>query len=285
MRPVDEGVLEAPDGVPLHWTCWQPTSASRGVVVLIHGYREHSGRYDLVTEFLIGVGFRVVAYDQRGHGRSGGRPAFVSRFDEFLADLEVVLGKVRMEAPPGAPVILWGQSMGGLVVLRYLQTRSGSVSGAVVSAPWLATKMKVPWWKVAPSKVLNRIAPSVRMPVRLPPETLMRDPERQRAYLDDPMVHQFVTPGLYWAVVDAQKRALADPEGVAGPVLFLIPEADQVVDPETTLRFVQRASGSGIETRRLEGLRHEPHNEPEREDVFALVGTWLDTNFPLADVS
>ena len=253
--------------------------------MLIHGYREHSGRYDLVTEFLIGVGFRVVAYDQRGHGRSGGRPAFVSRFDEFLADLEVVLGKVRMEAPPGAPVILWGQSMGGLVVLRYLQTRSGSVSGAVVSAPWLATKMKVPWWKVAPSKVLNRIAPSVRMPVRLPPETLMRDPERQRAYLDDPMVHQFVTPGLYWAVVDAQKRALADPEGVAGPVLFLIPEADQVVDPETTLRFVQRASGSGIETRRLEGLRHEPHNEPEREDVFALVGTWLDTNFPLADVS
>ena len=145
--------------------------------------------------------------------------------------------------------------------------------------------MKVPWWKVALSKALNRIAPSVRMPVRLSPEAPMRDPERQRAYLDDPMVHRFVTPGLYWAVVDAQKRALADPEGVGGPVLFLVPDADPVVDPETALRFVQRASGSGIETCRLEGLRHEPHNEPEREDVFALVGTWLDTNFPLAGES
>ena len=74
-------------------------------------------------------------------------------------------------------------------MLRYLRIRSGFVSGAVVSASWLVTKMKVPWWKVDLSKVLNRIAPSVWMPVRLPPETLMRDPERHRAYLEDPMVH------------------------------------------------------------------------------------------------
>ena len=95
-------------------------------------------------------------------------------------------------------------------------------------------------------------------------------------------MHQFITPGLYWAVVDAQKRTLADPGGVEGPLLFLVPEADEVVDPETTLRFVERAGRAEIEACRLEGLRHEPHNEPEREKVFALAATWLDANFPSA---
>ncbi len=280
MNPPEAGILRTHDGVDLSCSSWQPETPPRGVVVLVHGYGEHSGRYDLVSEFLVGVGFRVVAFDQRGHGHSGGRPAFVADFDTFLADLDVVLAGVRAEEPLGVPVVLWGQSMGGLVVLRHLQTRPDSVAGAVISAPWLATKMKTPWWQVTLGRVLRKIVPSVQLAVELAPETLTRDPERQQAYLDDPLVHHFVTPGLYWAVLDAQKLALADPESVKGPVLFLVPQADQVVNPETTLDFLERVSASGVETCRLEGLLHEPHNEPERGEVFALAGAWLDSNFP-----
>ncbi len=94
------------------------------------------------------------------------------------------------------------------------------------------------------------------------------------------MVRQFVTPGLYWAVIDAQKLALADSQSLSGPVLFLVPQADQVVDPEATLDFLERVSAPDIETCRLEGSLHEPHNEPERGQVFARTGTWLDDNFP-----
>ena len=275
-------MLTASDGVRLYWSAWPPTTRFRGVVVLVHGYGEHSGRYDLVAQFLSGAGFRVVGFDQRGHGRSEGRPAFIAHFDELLADLDVVLANVTAEEPAGVPIIVWGQSLGGLVVLRYLQTRSGAVAGAVISAPWLATKMKTPWWKIELGRLLNRIAPAVRVPIDLAPETLMRDPDRQRAYMGDPLIHRFVTPGLYWAVIDAQKLVLADPGSVKGPVLFLIPQADPVVDSETTLDFVERVRASGVETYRLEGLLHEPHNEPEREEVFALAGTWLDSHFPSA---
>ena len=112
MNRSDGGTLTAHDGVRLCWSSWQPETEPRGVVVLVHGYGEHSGRYDLVAEFLTGAGFRVVAFDQRGHGLSGGRPAFVTHFDEFLADLDVVLTSVNAE-PCDVPVILWGQSMGG----------------------------------------------------------------------------------------------------------------------------------------------------------------------------
>ncbi len=282
-------MLEAPDGIDLRWGRWLPEATERrvvrGVVVLVHGYGEHSGRYDLVTDFLVGAGFCVVAFDQRGHGRSGGRPGFVADFDEFLTDLDVVIAKVTGEDGSRGPVILWGQSMGGLIVLRYLQTRPGSVAGAVISAPWLETKMKTPWWKVTLGRVLNWIAGAARLPQALAPETLMRDPERQRAYLDDPLVHRFMTPGLYWAVLDAQRLALADPEGLEGPALFLVPRADEVVDSDTTMRFLEQAVSPDIQTSLLDGLRHEPHNEPERGEVFALAGTWLDSNFPGVDAT
>ena len=277
----ESGELSASGGVRLWWTSWRPATESRGVVVVVHGYGEHSGRYDLLVDFLTGVGFRVVAFDQRGHGRSGGLPAFVAEFDEYLDDLDVVLAKVTAETPGHEPRIVWGQSMGGLVALRHLQTRPGVVAGFIISAPWLATKMRTPWWKVALGRVLLRTAPSARVGVALAPETLTRDPERQQAYVDDPFIHSFVTPGLYWAVADAQKLALTDPGGVRGPALFLVPEADPVVDPETTLKFLERVTASDIETRRLEGLLHEPHNELERDEVFEYARSWFDTYFSM----
>jgi alpha-beta hydrolase superfamily lysophospholipase len=284
--PLEEGILDTPDEISLHWNCWEPKSSIRGTVVLVHGYKEHSKRYDLVVEFLTGIGFRVVAYDQRGHGRSGGSPAFVSHFDKLLDDLEVVLLKIDMDNSPGTPVILWGHSMGGLVVLRYLQTRAYSVAGSIISAPWLKTNMENSWVKRAlirilgmPFGLMNMIAPKIRVPVGIHPKKLTQDLEIQQAYLEDPMVHKFVTPGLYRAALDAQKQLLADPKSFSGPIIFLVPDADQVVDTDTTLRFVERISGPGIELCRLKGFRHEPHNETKREKVFSLVNTWLDSNF------
>ena len=255
-------------------------------MVLVHGYKEHSKRYGLVVEFLTRIGFRVVAYDQRGHGRSGGEPAFVSHFDKLLDDLEVILLKIDMDNSPGTPVILWGHSMGGLVVLRYLQTRAYSVAGSIISAPWLKTKLYDSWFKRALAKILevpfvlmNMIAPTIRIPVGIHPEKLTQDLEIQQAYLEDPMVHKFVTPGLYWAALDAQKQLLADPGSLSGPIIFLVPDADQVVDTYTTLRFVACTSGPGIELCRLKGFLHEPHNETGREKFFSLVNIWLDHNF------
>ncbi len=286
MISLEEGILVTPDGISLHWNSWEPDSSIRGTVLLVHGYKEHSKRYGPVVEFLTGIGFRVVAYDQRGHGRSGGKPAFVSHFDDFLDDLEIILLKIGMDNPPGTPVILWGHSMGGLVALRYLQTRTYSVAGSIISAPWLKTNMKGSWFKLTLTKILevpfriaNIISPAVKVPVGIRPENLTRDLDIQQAYLKDSMVHKFVTPGLYWAASDAQKQLLNDPKSFRVPIVFLVPDEDLVVDSDTTLRFVACILGSGIELCILKGFRHEPHNEIKRDEVFSLINTWLDSNF------
>jgi len=62
----------------------------------------------------------------------------------------------------------------------------------------------------------------------------------------------------------------------------MVPEADEVVDPDVTFYFLQSVSAPDVETCRLPGLLHEPHNEPEREEVFSPPRGWLDTHFPTA---
>ena len=54
------------------------------VVVIVHGYAEHSGRYQHVGEALVARGYAVETLDLRGHGRSEGNRSIVRSFDQFL---------------------------------------------------------------------------------------------------------------------------------------------------------------------------------------------------------
>src|SRR3989338_11538789 len=76
---------------------WAPEGEPRAVVVIVHGYAEHSGRYGETAEYLVRRGYAVYAFDLRGHGRSEGRRAFVRSFDEYLVDVNIFLERVKSE--------------------------------------------------------------------------------------------------------------------------------------------------------------------------------------------
>ena len=85
--------LTLPDGTRLfvHVGARAASSPELGTIVLVHGLGEHSGRYAHVVEPLRGIGWTVVSYDQRGHGRSGGARGALPRFDALLEDLSEVI--------------------------------------------------------------------------------------------------------------------------------------------------------------------------------------------------
>ena len=90
----------ASDGENLALYSWHPEDSAkpmgqqgvqtRGVVLIVHGLGEHSGRYDHVARSLRHWGFEVCAYDQRGHGESGGKPGALPSHTSLLDDLAVV---------------------------------------------------------------------------------------------------------------------------------------------------------------------------------------------------
>ena len=111
-------------GLELHTLTWEPdASATRtGVtVLLVHGFADAAGTWDLVAPTLAAAGHVVVAYDQRGFGRSSwvGAGGYYHFFD-YVSDLAAI---VRELAP--ARLALVGHSMGGTVASLWAGARPG----------------------------------------------------------------------------------------------------------------------------------------------------------------
>src|SRR5947209_476381 len=113
-----EGMFDGTGGARLLERWWRPVGDSRAVLVIVHGYGEHSGRYGRVGAQLARQGYAVYMFDLRGHGQSSGERWLVRSFQEYLADLDVFLARVREREPDGPPFLL-GHSMGGTLAALY----------------------------------------------------------------------------------------------------------------------------------------------------------------------
>jgi non-heme chloroperoxidase len=96
-------------------------------VVLIHGWPLSADMWEYQVPDLLDAGFRVVAYDRRGFGRSD-QPGSGYDYDTLADDLDSVLRATKLEN-----AALVGFSMGGGEVARYMSRHGGhGVSRAVL---------------------------------------------------------------------------------------------------------------------------------------------------------
>ena len=102
------------DGTHLHVVEWAPETGEgeRREVLLVHGLASNAYVWEGVGRCLAGSGHRVVAVDQRGHGRSD-RPESGYDFGTLVEDLRSVMVRLGMDRP-----LVAGQSWGGNVVLE-----------------------------------------------------------------------------------------------------------------------------------------------------------------------
>jgi alpha-beta hydrolase superfamily lysophospholipase len=260
--------VTAADGTRLLRRTWE-VQTPRASILLSHGLGEHSGRYEDLGRSLAESGFAIRAIDHRGFGRSGGPRAYVNRFDDYLDDLA---GEVTDLRSDGLPVVLFGQSLGGLIALAYTLSDRPRPDLLILSAPLLAAD--VPASKRVAARSLTRLAPRLMLPNGLTGDQLSCDPAVAEAYLADPLVLTKSTVRLgaevFRAIEETNTRVKA---GIPVPTLVVHGGADPIVPPASSEPL---AALPGVERVVFPDFRHESHNEEGGAAVVAEVTAWLD---------
>jgi alpha-beta hydrolase superfamily lysophospholipase len=153
----EEGTFTGTGDLSLVWQAWLPDEPPRAVLVIVHGFGEHCGRYRHLVDYLVPRGFAIYGFDLRGHGRSEGQRGAINSWDEFREDVARFLHLVR-EAQPDSPLFLMGHSMGGLIVSNYAVNDQSGLTGVILSSPQLAQPHVAPLLHAA-SRVLSKIRP------------------------------------------------------------------------------------------------------------------------------
>jgi alpha-beta hydrolase superfamily lysophospholipase len=253
---------------------WLPAGTPRAVVVLVHGYAEHAGRYAHTGERLAREGYAVHAFDLRGHGRSDGDTALVKSFGQYLDDLRLFIRRVR-GAHSGLPLFVLGHSMGGAIVTLYAAVDRPPVQGVLLSGAVLPQK-RGPGVFGALVRLIGRLAPRLGI-VSLDANAISRDPNVVADYVADPLVyHGKIQSGLMAAMVRAGSRIDRDSAAISMPLLIMHGGDDALANPDGSRRLHARVSSSDKTLRIYDGLHHEILNEPERDTVLDDIVAWLD---------
>lgn len=266
-------------GLRIHWRAWLPEGGARATILLVHGYGEHSGRYEHVGERYCARGFAVVAPDHRGHGRSEGARGHVDRFEEYVADLHALRVRVAMD---DRPIIVIGHSMGGLIAIHYALRHGADLAGLCLSSPALGIIAEPTLVLRALARILAVVLPRASFQGTVDPALLSHDVGVGLAYASDPMVHRRASARFYVEL----KRAMADAHARAAeidlPTLVLQAGDDRLTDPAATAAFAAAMRSEVTRAIVYPGFFHEIFNEVQKDRVFADLDAWLEERLAAA---
>ena len=254
---------------------WLPDNPPKGMICLVHGLGEHSGRYARWAELFVKAGYGMLALDLPGHGRTEGRKAFVRRYDDLLDCVDLLLEK-SSDLIPGVPRILYGHSMGGNIAINYAISREANCEALIASSPWLRLTFRVSPMALAFGKFMNGFFPRVRFKRKgTNAERLSHDPDHWSDVRADPLNHKMVTGRYFWIIHKQGEYAMKNADKIHLPFLLMHGGADQVTSPEASEELAAGCSGKVL-YKRWDGLYHELHWEFEYKEVAIFVIDWLE---------
>jgi alpha-beta hydrolase superfamily lysophospholipase len=272
----NEKHIRAVDGIKLYTKTYIPEGISTAHIFLIHGFSEYTGRYESWINKFIANNIKVSTMDLRGHGLSGGRRGHTPTYNHLLDDIETLIKHEGLE--DGIPRFLYGQSLGGGLVLNYGIRRSARLTGIIATSPWLrlSTEPRAIYLLIA--RGLKLIAPDFLRDSKLDVNYLTHDTDIIKQYENDPLINRQITPSLLFGARNAGSRAIKEIEHLKLPTLLMHGTADKITSIKASEDLLEKAKKhrKDIQFIPWEGLYHELHHETENEKVFQSIINWMN---------
>ncbi|MCL4505926.1 MAG: lysophospholipase [Chloroflexi bacterium] len=274
MQHVENSFIGA-NGVSLFVQSWRPETAPKAILVIVHGFGEHSGRYTNLVSGLVPQGYALYSFDLRGHGRSPGQRGHVDTWADYRTDVGAYLDGLSSYTQNGIPIFLYGHSLGGLIALDYALHRPQGLHAVIASAPSLG-KIGISAPLLALSKVVSKVWPTFSMSSGLNAAGLSRDPAMVQAYRSDPLVHGMGSARLGSEIGVTQDWVQAHAADLRLPLLMIQGSADAITAPADSLRFYNNAGSPDKQLLLVEGAYHEVHNDVGHQQTIQNLADWIN---------
>lgn len=275
----------------------------RGIVQLVHGMQEHIGRYDEFAKEIAKNRYIVVGHDHLGHGKTATNKEDFGYFAkengwEHLAQDVHILKKEISEKYPNLPYIIFGHSMGSLVVRTYLTKYNDNLKGVILSG---TSGQKA---GLITGQILTKFIMLVRgeryrsplleylitgsfnkkfKPNRTKADWTTRDEEVVDKYQKDPLCgFNFTTNGyinlLKGSYYLSKQKNINKTAKV--PILLISGDKDPVGGMgKGVIRVENMLKNAGLQDvtiRLFKDARHELTNEINKDEVYYVIFNWLN---------
>ncbi|MFP4245050.1 MAG: alpha/beta fold hydrolase [Ectothiorhodospira sp.] len=275
--------LPGTDGLELHYLEAGTDREGAPTFVLLHGFTFNAFTWNRIMDDLARHG-RVLAYDQVPYGLSAkplpGEWSGPSPYTKAAA-LDHLFA--FLEARGVEQAVLVGNSAGGTLALEAALRRPDRVEGLILVNPWVyVNRPTFPEW-------VTRLPQMERLNLFLARQMGDRAPLLELSYADPDRIGperraltRIHTRVRHWdrAWGELFRQSLSSPvevsdhlAGIRAPALVVVGEADQVVDPQASLRAAEALPGA--RATRIPDCGHVPQEECP-EAMIQAVEDWLD---------
>lgn len=274
----EEGEFIGEKELKIYYQAWFPDEKPKAIIQIVHGFAEHSDRYENIVNKLVPLGYAIYADDHRGHGKSEGVINYVDNFDQYVKD-EKKLYDIVKENHSNSKYFMLGHSMGSGIAIYFTEKYEDLLDGLILSGTGSAAGGEVSWFLKFISKIFSKLAPKMTIDPKLDPESLSHDPNVVQAYKQDPLVHhKEVTTRLGYEMIKKFGKVEDVVEKFNLPLLVQCGSEDEAMHGIEKLKTHFKMDDKTVKI--YGGLYHEVYNEikEEREKVLDDLANWLDNH-------
>jgi alpha-beta hydrolase superfamily lysophospholipase len=268
------------DGTHMHLSVYRPDNDKpRALLIVLHGLGSHAGNFREVGKYFADRGLAVFIPDQRGFGHYSGLKGHVMSFDEYVEDIQNLVMQAR-DRYLNNILFLFGASMGGINAIRYLVRYPKDIDGLILQCPGVAQQLDIGFGKKVAGNILSLLNVKRYVESDMNYEDTTRNPKVIKQMETDPLRFEQVTPRFGIEGLKAAEEGFNSAGSITLPVLLQQAGADKLVDPIRSKEFFNAISSADKTWILYDGLYHQLHDEPEKEQVLGDMADWFEKRLP-----
>ncbi|MHA1232552.1 MAG: lysophospholipase [Candidatus Helarchaeota archaeon] len=275
------------DSTKLFYRYYLPPEIDK-IIVVAHGAGGNGDYYVILADQVFNEHIGVYVMDYRGHGYSEGKRGDIKSIKELLSDFDEFVSLIQ-EKHRNVPIFLFGESMGGALIINYLAKYNSPeitevIKGVILFSPAIKLKMKYSIKQIflaIPFLLTYLFAPSARIIdiTKGPVDEGIANPIHIEYDKTDENHLKKISPRYLLNLVRLIEKSYNLADKITAPIIIFQGTNDPVIDIDGIEKFYERCSSSDKTLELVDGGRHVLFTDPiansKENNIWKKLNNWL----------